>query len=60
MLFTCGVYIHKSVLKKKELKIESWGKQHCDFHLEVILGKVAISTVKSRETLRSQINKELI
>ena len=27
-----------------ELKIESWGKQNCDFDLEAIIGEVAIST----------------
>jgi len=26
------------------MKIESWGKQNCDFDLEAILGKVAILT----------------
>jgi len=35
-----NAYINKSVL----MKIESFGKQNCDFNLEAILGKVAIST----------------
>jgi len=43
-LFTCNVYINKSVLMKIELKIESWGKQNCDFDLEAILREVVILT----------------